>query len=166
MLVFVAGLPGSGKSFFASRLAETIHAVYLSSDVIRKELIPNPSYSAQEKEQVYESILKKMHEAAKQGHNIVIDATFYQKTIRARFIKEAKQIAANFVFIEIKAEEALIKKRVSAKREYSDADFEVYKKIKAAFEPIEEKHLVLQSKENNIEDMLQITYTFFKRNND
>ncbi|MBL0741046.1 AAA family ATPase [Chryseolinea lacunae] len=34
-LVPVVGLPGSGKSFFASRFAEALGAVYLSSDVMR-----------------------------------------------------------------------------------------------------------------------------------
>jgi len=35
MIIIVFGLPGSGKSYFASKLAERINARYINSDVIR-----------------------------------------------------------------------------------------------------------------------------------
>ena len=57
--------------------------------------------------------------------------------------------------IEIIADESLIKERVGKPRVESEADFKVYKIIQAEWEPVPEKHLILQSTDNNIDDMLQ-----------
>ena len=45
MVVIVFGLPGSGKSYFASRLAGIISADYINSDRVRRE-IPIPGLEA------------------------------------------------------------------------------------------------------------------------
>ena len=57
-------------------------------------------------------------------------------------------------FIEVKAEETVIRKRLQEKRVDSEADFEVYKKVKKQWEPLNEDHLVLQSTDDNINEML------------
>lgn len=38
MIVIVLGLPGSGKSYFAARFAELIHADHVNSDRVRKSM--------------------------------------------------------------------------------------------------------------------------------
>jgi len=38
MIIIVCGLPGSGKSFFAHRLAAKLDALHISSDKTRKEM--------------------------------------------------------------------------------------------------------------------------------
>ena len=82
MVILVLGLPGSGKSYFAERLAQKIHAEYLNSDQIRKEMFPDRTYSDSEKARVYEALLKKMQEAIDKEKDVVLDATFYKNKIR------------------------------------------------------------------------------------
>ena len=53
MVIIVCGLPGSGKSYFAERLAKKIDADYVNSDRLRKELFPSRTYSDREKATVY-----------------------------------------------------------------------------------------------------------------
>ena len=44
-LIAVSGLPGTGKSYFCSKLAERLPFVILESDALRKVLCSPPSYS-------------------------------------------------------------------------------------------------------------------------
>lgn len=52
MLVAMAGLPGTGKSALAARLAAALGGVVLSKDVVRSALFPGPAldYSAEQDE--------------------------------------------------------------------------------------------------------------------
>ena len=59
MIVIVFGLPGSGKSYFASRFAKVINAGYINSDMIRKEIFEKREYSDQEKKAVYDKCLNR-----------------------------------------------------------------------------------------------------------
>lgn len=152
MIVAVIGLPGSGKSYFAERLARAIHGIYINSDRLRKELFAKPEYTPEEKVRVYQVMLQKMREALEQGRNAVLDATFHLKQSRDLIAAEA---GAKVHFIEIRAHEAVISKRLKKIRPWSDADFAVYQLIKKEWEPMAEEHLILESTEDNIEFMLK-----------
>jgi predicted kinase len=47
--VLVCGLPGAGKTSISMELAKLTNWFVLSTDKIRKELIPNPTYNVEEK---------------------------------------------------------------------------------------------------------------------
>jgi len=154
MVIAVFGLPGSGKSFFASKLAEKLRIKYVNSDVIRRNLIGVRIYSEDEKMQVYDEMIKEMKTALDQDENIVMDATFYRKDIRNKFREVALTAGVNIYFIEIRADQDIIKERLSKKRQHSEADYSVYLKVKDGFEPMENDHLILNSTQQNICDML------------
>ncbi|NEN25799.1 AAA family ATPase [Cryomorpha ignava] len=165
MIVIVFGLPGSGKSYFASRLADRIHAGYVNSDRVRKELFEKSDYSKEEKKAVYEKMLKVMKGAMEQNNDLVLDATFHEKETRDLFINEAKGTATVF-FIEVKADEEIIKERLKKERPYSEADYEVYRMISQKNEPLSEPHLILQSTNDNIDEMLEKAVTTLNLKND
>ena len=151
-IVIVFGLPGSGKSYFASRLAEMLGADYVNSDRLRKELIPIRTYSEEEKDKVYDAMLKKMEEAIAQGKNLVLDATFNKNETRKVFMKKAR---GNLFFVEVYANEHIIIERLKKSRPYSDADFKIHKLVRQQWEPMEAPHLTLESTNENINAMLQ-----------
>lgn len=153
MIILVMGLPGSGKSHFASRFAALIGAEYISSDRIRATLFSSTSYSRKEKLMVYEGMLDQAARAAEQGRDVVLDSTFYTREVRKRFL-EALQIRHDLAFIEVVADEGLIKERLKRPRLDSDANFEVYREIKEEWEPFDLPHLVLRSSNENIDNML------------
>lgn len=155
----VLGLPGSGKSYFSSRLAQKINAEYLNSDKIRKDLFPVRTYSESEKNAVYKALLEKMQEATDKGKDVVVDATFYKNEIRDKFISNIKE---KVNFIEVWADEEIIRKRLKKKRRYSEADFQVYEFIKQQWEPLKHPHLKLKSTNDNINDMLQKAFNSLK----
>ena len=159
MVILVCGLPGSGKSYFASRLAEKIHAQYVNSDQLRKELFSKRTYSKSEKAKIYEILLNKMEEAIHLNTNLVLDATFHLKATRKPFISKGK---GSLVFIEIQANVDVIQERLKEDRLFSEADLRIYQMIKEQWEPLEQSHLTLQSTNDNIEAMLQKAVHFLK----
>jgi len=156
MIVIVFGLPGSGKSYFASRLAGMINAEYINSDKVRKTMFETSSYSKKEKLAVYNEMISQIAETVRKRENVVLDATFYKNDVRKRFVNEVEN-NDGIIFIEIWAEEHLIRERLKRPRKHSEADFKVYKKIKKQWEPLKQTHLILQSTDDNIRDMLEKT---------
>ncbi len=159
MVVVVMGLPGSGKSYFAERLADQIDADYICSDRLRKELFPKRTYSDSEKASVYDAMLIKMEVAIAQDKNVVLDATFHKHNTREMFAKKRKN---GVRIIEIWAEQPIIKERLKKSRPYSDADYQIHQLIKQEWEPLEEDYLRLESTNDNIDDMLQKAMIYLK----
>lgn len=155
MIVVVFGLPGTGKSYFAGRLAEIIKAEYISSDRVRFKMIKERAYTEEEKMKVYDQMLVLTRQLIRQQKRVVLDATFYRKEIRQMFVALAASLNVKIYFIEVTGRKLLVKKRVSKKRKESEADYEVYRKVKALFQPMVEQHLTLESQENNIREMLE-----------
>jgi adenylylsulfate kinase len=78
--VWVTGLPGSGKSVVSEALLKLlnergIHAQLLSSDALRKVLTPEPTYSLEERDVVYATLVYVAKLLTQNGVNVVIDAT-------------------------------------------------------------------------------------------
>jgi predicted kinase len=147
VIVIVFGLPGSGKSYFAERLAARLGASYLSSDVIRREMFPDRTYSPDETGAVYRRLL----EQAKAEKKLVIDASFHDPKVRLQFL--AADPSARF--IEITAKESLIQKRLSKPRAVSEAGIKIYEAMKKQWQPFTGEHLVLESTNENIGAMLE-----------
>ncbi len=159
MIIVVIGLPGSGKSYFAERLAEKIGAEYVNSDRLRKSIFPKRTYSEDEKIKVYKVMLDKMEGAIAQNNGLVLDATFHKASTREPFISKSK---GNLRFIEIQVDEEIVRERLKKSRPFSEADFEVYRLLRKEWEPLLESHLTLQSTNDNIEIMLQKAMKYLK----
>jgi len=154
MLIVIAGLPGSGKSFLAQKLAEAIGATYLNSDKIRIEMLAKGKYSDEDKLAVYTKMELYASKSLSKGKNVVVDATFYRRSFREMFEKLAERNRVSFRIIEVKADEPEIRRRLSAPRQFSEADFKVYEMIRDQYEQITTPHLVLVSTDTNIHEML------------
>ena len=159
MIIIVFGLPSSGKSYFATNLADMLKADYINSDQVRRTMFTVRAYSAREKLSVYNEMLMQMHKAVQQHKNLVLDATFYTNDIRKKFLNAAEGID-DIIFIEVRAEESLIRERLKRPRKDSEADFEVYRKIKKQWEPLYKDHLILPSTDDNIAEMLERTASY------
>lgn len=162
MIILVSGLPGSGKSYFAERLAGRISAEYLNSDRVRIELHASGKYSVEDKLVVYKEMLLRTMKAFDDGYDVVVDATFYHHTMREMFLRLADGYKQMLLLIEVVADEALIRERLSRPRKYSEADYQVYEKIRDDFEGITMPHLVLESTDDNLDEMLNRAITYIE----
>jgi len=153
IVIAVFGLPGSGKTFFADNLAKNLGIESFNTDKIRKQYNIQ-LYDFEAKSRVYDIMLDKIRESLKRNDAAIMDGTLYRAKMRSRLKNRIKIMGYQMVFIEVWAAEPLIKERVSVKRPYSDADYEVYQKIKKEYEPLNEEHLVMESTNNNLLEMI------------
>jgi predicted kinase len=164
IIVVVCGLPGSGKSYFAEALAQRISAVYLNSDRIRREISRQGMYSFSDKLITYRLMSERALESVNAHRDVVVDGTFYAKAMVDIFAKMAKDFRKVY-FIKVVADEGLIKSRLDKPRNDSEADFDVYLKIKEQFQDLEVSHLTLRSTNDNLEEMIIKGLDFLKIKN-
>ncbi|WP_202911889.1 AAA family ATPase [Arenibacter aquaticus] len=159
-IVMVMGLPGSGKSYFAERLAKSLGADYCSSDQLRKLMFAKRTYSTFEKERVYKAMRTRMQESITQRKDLVLDATFHKKETRDEFRNLAA--GAKLFFIQVWADEMVTRERLKKTRPFSEADIRVYLLIKEQWEDVLHPCLLLQSTNHNIDSMLEGAINYIK----
>jgi predicted kinase len=74
LIVLVCGLPGVGKTSVSKELAKLTRWTILSTDKIRKELFPNPTYSTEEKRLIYDVLMLIAKYLHCSGTNCILDA--------------------------------------------------------------------------------------------
>ena len=153
MNIIILGLPGSGKTYFADKLASKISGLRISSDTVRNHMQQINKYDEVAKMEVYYEMLKLMEKAISNNQNVVLDGTFYKENIRNIFKEKAIMLNSSLSFIEIRANSSVIKGRLKKERKESEANFKVYLKIKGLFEPLSEKHLILYSDKGTLDEM-------------
>lgn len=153
-LIVVLGLPGTGKTTFARALAAQAGARHLNTDMLRAELGLRGQYDEAAKAHIYDELLRLCRAELASGKPVVLDGTFYRQDFRDRIAGLALETRAVLKWIEIRASPATVKKRVSAERPYSEADFAVYQTIREAFEPLRGERLQLFSDRLTSEAML------------
>jgi adenylylsulfate kinase len=127
-LIYITGLPGSGKSTIAQALlkllaSQKIEATYVRLDEIRKEIVPEPHYTKEERERVYQTYAERGLELVGQGKNVILDATAHRKKWRD-FVRARVK---NFIEVYIKCSlETCIKRETERKEGLVMAD--IYKK--------------------------------------
>jgi predicted kinase len=154
MVVVVFGLPGTGKTYFSRQLKDEIYACHLNTDKIRVELDKKGKYDEKSRQEVYGRLMDNTREKLRLNNNVIVDGTFHKQARRAEFAKTASETGHDIFFIEVKASEETVRKRLAEKRKYSEADFNVYRKIKEEFEPFPEDHLVIWPDQENFARVL------------
>ncbi len=153
LLAVVLGLPGTGKTTFAAALAKRLGAAHLNTDLIREELGLKGQYSEAARSLVYQAMAARAEAALLDKQPVVVDGTFYLPALRAPYRKMGEKFGIRPCWIQIAASEAAVRRRVARKRQHSEADFNVYLRIRDAWEPLEDEHLELSSEEN-LEEMV------------
>lgn len=166
MLIMVMGLPGSGKSYFAKAIAYKISGLHFNSDIIRKQeqQQEHSVYAAKNKFQVYKTMFQQVCLALDEGNIVVVDATFSLQQYRDQYVNYARIHEIPLKVILISANEHTILQRVQRVRPDSDADFEVYKKIKSEFEPINMGYLQLESDQYSLDILIEQGLSYLAAN--
>ncbi len=110
MIAIICGLPGTGKTDIAKKLASIIDAVVLSTDEIRKELIPNPTYQRKERELIFDVVVllaKYLHSSHKR---CILDATFNKESSRNQVKNDLIVSENQFFVVECTCPEKIILK--------------------------------------------------------
>jgi predicted kinase len=146
MIVIVCGFPGVGKTTFAKKLAPLINSTILSTYKIRKDLITSPTYKKKERKLIYDIMILLAKYLHSSGTNCILDATFNREDSRIEVKKKLGVQDNQFFVIECTCPENIIINRLkNRKNDYSDADIEIYQKMKKIYEPIKGKHITIDT---------------------
>jgi predicted kinase len=149
----MAGLPGSGKSALAERLARTLPAVILNKDTVRAAVFPPPETeytSAQD-----DFVLTLMYQAAgwllQKGRTVIIDGrTFTRRQQRVELQNAAALYGVELRIIYCYAPDEVVQARLAKdvavdEHPAKDRNYDLYLRRKAEMDPIEIPHLVLNT---------------------
>ena len=145
-LIVVSGLPGTGKTYFGSKLAERLPFVILESDTLRKMLFPSPTYTPAESARLFQAIHRLIEELLKRGTSLILDATNLSERYRERLYNIAERLDVKLILVRVEAPADLVRERLKARTEgkqpesKSDADWAVYQKLQPAIQEIRRNH--------------------------
>jgi len=127
--VWITGLPGSGKSVVAETLIKFllqkgIRAQLLSSDALRKVLTPKPTYSFEERDVVYATLVYIAKLLTQNCVNVVIDATGNLR----RYRENARNQIQKFMEAYLECPLEVCIERESKRTETHQAPKQIYKK--------------------------------------
>ncbi|WP_231496478.1 bifunctional aminoglycoside phosphotransferase/ATP-binding protein [Rhodococcus sp. UNC363MFTsu5.1] len=133
-LALVGGLPGTGKSTLATRLAEAVGAVVVSSDSVRDELQRSGEiggepgayrrglYSPAAISAVYDAMLGRAEDHLSHGESVVLDASWSDRRERRRARELAAQTASMLLQLRCACPQAVSEQRIVARTVgFSDA---------------------------------------------
>jgi aminoglycoside phosphotransferase family enzyme/predicted kinase len=153
-LILISGLMGSGKSYQAKILAESLGTEILRTDVLRKEIFNIPPtqhrnepfgegiYSTENSQIVYEKIFQLSEKLIRQNKAVIIDASFKKREQRIKAMQLAANLGVRFYILECTCPENIIyqrlKKRALKDNSVSDGRWDLFQAQKDDFEPINE----------------------------
>lgn len=149
----MCGLPGVGKTTIASQLAPLINGVVLSTDKIRKEIFPKPTYGRRERKLIYDILILLAKYLCNSNVNCILDATFSIEKSRQEIRNKLGLCSKEISIIECVCPEDIVIARLNVRKyDFSDADISVYKNMKRIYEPVKGEHVTVDtSKISNIE---------------
>jgi len=151
VLVMLCGLPGTGKSYLARRLAEHLPFVIIETDFVRKTLFSPPTYSARESALVHRVCHTLIEKLLRKGLRVIFDATNLVEFQREYVYRLAEHSGAKLVIVKTVAPEEVVQERLHKRRQrrdahdISDADWSVYRRMKRRQQPIARPHLVVDT---------------------
>ncbi len=135
-LILLSGLPGSGKTTFAQRLAELLAFEHIESDAIRRSIADHPTYSAEESGTVFRRAEELAARALENGRHALVDATNLSNRDRKRFFRLADRTGANLIAVRLTAPGTVIRERLAKPRNgWSEAGLPVYEAMRDRGQP-------------------------------
>jgi adenylylsulfate kinase len=170
--VWLTGLPGAGKSVIAEALQKQlcendIESKILQTDELRRYITPEPKYTDEERQMVYNvfSYIAKL--LVENGINVIMDATGNLRKYRAL----AKEIIPYYYEIYLKCPLEIAMKREMKRANTKGAPENIYKKalegkadnvpgIQAEYEEPKDPDLTIKTDEYGIEESAKKIVSF------
>jgi aminoglycoside phosphotransferase family enzyme/predicted kinase len=148
-MVLMGGLPGTGKTTLAERLANDANLTVIRSDVVRKRLarirpdqraasdFGEDIYAPEWTDRTYKECLAQAEAAVFNGQRVLIDASFQSEATRRQFLDAARRWTVPVVMLICQAEPDVVRERLQQRQnDASDADWQVYQQAAARWEAL------------------------------
>lgn len=160
-LVVVCGLPGAGKTTVSEHAVDALDAELLRTDVVRKELFPDPEYTPAEVRAVYDELLDRAAAALRAGDPVVLDGTFKERELRGDARRTAERVGVPFDLVKVECAEDVIRDRIRARSgDESDADFAIHQQFREQFESVAGPHALVDNSGTLDETLRQVNDVF------
>lgn len=140
LIVFVIGLPGAGKSFFARQFAETFNAPIVSYDYLRYQMFPEPAFSPEEEGLIATIAGNEFGELLKTQRTIIVDGGNNSYERRQELAKLAKKKGYGSLLVWVQTDERSARFRATNRKPNREGDklnasmtIETFATAKAAF---------------------------------
>lgn len=117
VLFYTVGLPGAGKTTFASGLSNWLGVAHLRGDKIGLELFRFPTFSPQERQMVYSEMNNRAAESLQAGKHVLYDAAVNTKLQRDQLVTLASQHGGRAIGVWVQVATPLAKKRAATARD-------------------------------------------------
>ncbi|MBF0328952.1 MAG: adenylyl-sulfate kinase [Nitrospirae bacterium] len=125
LVIWITGLPGSGKSTIANGIKDRFQKfVVLRMDELRRVITPQPTYSETERETVYRAIVYMAKTLSELGHPVIIDATGNLK----RWRELARRLIPRYMEVYLKCSLKTCMEREALRMNSHGAPRDIYKK--------------------------------------
>jgi gluconate kinase len=156
VVIFVAGLVGVGKSSIAKFLAEKFSFYYYDVDEVKKMVYPQDPdfeenmrlgipFSKETRLKVYRKVVSDFRNLAARHRHLVVDECLHLKELRQGLFDAAKAYFEGYVIVWVRADEAVIRKRLKKKERKGHIltdPFKMYLSFAKEFEGFDESHIV------------------------
>ena len=146
VLAVACGPPGVGKTTVAEAAVDSLDAELLRTDVVRKELFPEPTYTDEEIARTYRELFDRAGALLAGGESVVLDGTFRRRGQRAAAARLAAERGASFRLLRVECDPAVARERIRRREgDASDADVAVYEQLREEFESVTCEHTVIDN---------------------
>jgi predicted kinase len=121
-VMFIIGIPGAGKSFFASRFSETFGAPLVCYDRLRYEMLAEPQYTTEEIELVNRIATYQIEELLKSKRSFMVDGGAGSRAERSQLTMLAKRAGYDTLIIWVQTDEAIAKRRSLGRNPQREGD--------------------------------------------
>ena len=134
-ILLLCGLPGAGKTTFASELRAIVAATCVESDAVRREIFPSPRFTNGENRVVFAEVERRAARALQHDELVIIDATNLREEHRARFHPLALRFEVPLLTVRFTLPPEAARARFSRPRDgHSLAGLDVYERMRPTLE--------------------------------
>ena len=164
----MAGLPGTGKSTLARSLASLSGGIVLDKDLVRAALFPDAwlEYSQEQDDFCVDLLLQTGRylatKAAPPAFIFIDGRTFSKRYQIDRVIGYATNLGYPVKILQLLCSDESARQRLTQSHIAKNRDFDLYLKVKAAFEPIEREHLTLNTDSASADSLIEKSMQYLK----